>query len=87
MINTASRLESFDKGLVLPHLATSPCRILIGESTLRYLDDQYETEKVGEIALKGKETKITAYCVLRRKGETGKAPVSQTLQPTPEFSI
>ena len=33
-IPQASRLESFDKDLVLPHLEERPCRILIGESTL-----------------------------------------------------
>ena len=66
-VNTASRLESFDKGLVIPQLETRPCRILIGESTLRYLDDQFETFRVGEIALKGKEWKVSAYCVLGRR--------------------
>ena len=76
-VNTASRLESFDKDLVLPHLATSPCRILIGESTLRYLDDRFETQRVGEVALKGKETKITAYCVLGRNRETEESQVSR----------
>jgi class 3 adenylate cyclase len=63
-VNTASRLESFDKDLVLPHLETSPCRILIGESTLRYLDNQFETQPVGELSLKGKDEKIRAYCVI-----------------------
>ena len=37
-VNIASRLESFDKDLVDPDLADSPCRILIGETTLRYLN-------------------------------------------------
>ena len=69
-VNTAARLESFDKDLYLPALATRPTRILIGESTLRYLDDQFETLKVGELSLKGKEQKTAAYCVLGRKPET-----------------
>jgi class 3 adenylate cyclase len=67
-VNTASRLESFDKDLVLPHLETSPCRILIGESTLRCLGDQFITQKVGELSLKGKDEKIIATCVLGRAG-------------------
>jgi len=37
-LNIASRLESFDKDLVDPDLADSPCHILIGETTLRYLN-------------------------------------------------
>ena len=37
-VKIASRLESFDKDLVDPDLADSPCRILIGETTLRYLN-------------------------------------------------
>lgn len=69
-VNTASRLESFDKDLMLPHLETSPCRILIGETTLRYLDEQFATQKVGELSLKGKDEKITAYCVVARRSGT-----------------
>ena len=68
-VNTASRLESFDKSLYLPHLETSPCRILIADSTLRYLNDLFETQQVGELTLKGKEERISAHCVLRRKAE------------------
>ena len=67
VVNIASRLESFDKDLVLPDLEASSCRILIGESTLRYLDDQFQTRHVGELSLKGKEEKIMAYWVLGRK--------------------
>ena len=63
-VNTASRLESFDKDLVLPHLATSPCRILVGESTLKHLIGLFHTQLVGELSLKGKDEKINAYCVL-----------------------
>src|SRR5215468_2891155 len=33
-VNVASRLESFAKELVDPDLGDSPCRILIGETTL-----------------------------------------------------
>jgi class 3 adenylate cyclase len=73
-VNTASRLESFDKDLMLPHLETSPCRIIIGESTLRFLGDQFQTQRVGELSLKGKEEKITAHCVIGRA--TKRSPVS-----------
>lgn len=63
-INIASRLESFDKDLGKEAL----CRILIGESTLRYLGPVFRTERIGEVSLKGKEEKITIYRVLGEEG-------------------
>ena len=80
-VNTASRLESFDKDLTLPHLETSPCRILIGETTLRYLDEQFATQKVGELSLKGKDEKITAYCVLGRADQYSPGVLSDQKSP------
>ena len=63
-VNTAARLESFDKDLVIPRMTTSPCRILIGEPTLRRVEGIFDVEKVGELSLKGKTERIGAYCVL-----------------------
>jgi adenylate cyclase len=63
-VNIASRLESFDKALVLPNSATSPCRILISESTARWLRDEFETLPIGEIRLKGKDQTVATYVVL-----------------------
>ena len=65
-VNTASRLESFEKDLFPPDPASRPCRILIGETTLRYLGDQFETERVGDVRLKGKERAVGIYRVLGR---------------------
>jgi adenylate cyclase len=59
-VNIAARLESFDKNIAQESL----CRILIGESTLRYLKGQFKTEKVGEEVLKGKERKTTIYRIV-----------------------
>ncbi len=67
-MNTASRLESFDKELFPPDPETSPCRILIGEPTLGHLGEQFETEWVGNVGLKGKEQKVGIYRVLGRIG-------------------
>ncbi len=62
-VNTASRLESFDKeGIALPR--DRPCRILIGETTLRYLSHQFETQEIGEVHLKGKDEKVRIYTVV-----------------------
>ena len=65
-MNTASRLESFDKDLFPPDAGTSPCRILIGETTLCHLGDQFETERVGDVSLKGKAHKVGVYRVIGR---------------------
>ena len=59
-VNIASRLESFDK----KSAEEIPCRILIGESTLFYLDSRFKTQKCGEVSLKGKDERISVYRVL-----------------------
>jgi adenylate cyclase len=57
-VNTASRLESYKiEG------DASPCRILIGDPTLKLVADAVSVERVGAIALKGKEQAVTAYRV------------------------
>jgi adenylate cyclase len=59
-VNTASRLESFDKTID----AYNACRILIGEPTLQYLQDRFQTDRVGEVYLKGKQSQVTIYRVV-----------------------
>ncbi len=56
-VNIAARLESYDKDLA----KASPWRILIGESTLHYLDNRFTTQRVTEASLKGKNRKITIH--------------------------
>src|SRR6185295_1512775 len=63
-VNTASRLESFEKEQ--EELADSPCRILIGERTLGLVGEQYRTRRFGDLTLKGKEKKVPVYRVLER---------------------
>lgn len=59
-VNIASRLESYDK-----HIGEeSLCRILIGEATRLCLNSTYQTERIGEVSLKGKDLKITVHRVL-----------------------
>ena len=65
-VNTAARLEQFDKSLFAPDPDVHPCRILIGETTLRYLGDQFETDRVGAFALRGKEHTVGVYRVIAR---------------------
>jgi adenylate cyclase len=59
-VNTASRLESFDKD----YASEGACRILIGQSTFDLIDGQFKTEFVRTIELKGKHEKTTIYRVL-----------------------
>jgi adenylate cyclase len=66
-VNIASRLESFDKEGEDEYFAQSPCRILISDTTLQYLGDQFITKPIGDVSLKGKGRKITVHRVLGRK--------------------
>jgi adenylate cyclase len=59
-VNIAARLETYDKEVG----KDSVCRILIGESTLRHLDSQFTTEKIGEVSLKGRDERISVHRVL-----------------------
>lgn len=65
-VNTASRLESFDKDLFAPDPLGSTCRILVGEATLRHLGERFQMQRIGEVSLKGKDQKVTIYRVLGR---------------------
>lgn len=59
-VNTASRLESFNKDFD----PENTCRILIGEATLQRLNHRFETREVGSVSLKGKNEKVTLYQVM-----------------------
>jgi adenylate cyclase len=59
-VNTAERLESFDKD----YASADPCRILIGQSTFELIGGKFATEFVQSIKLKGKEEITTIYRVL-----------------------
>jgi adenylate cyclase len=63
-VNTASRLESYGKETFAAEAIDSPCRILIGAATLQYVGQQFQTQYVGEVHLKGKEQTTTIYRVL-----------------------
>lgn len=64
-VNIASRLESFDKSVASPDEA-HPCRILVGETTWRYVYEGYITEEVGSCQLKGRQNALKIYRVLDR---------------------
>jgi adenylate cyclase len=66
-VNTASRLESFDKDHFDPDYFSAPCRILIGQPTLALVGEEFDTELVGEYRLKGKTQTIRIHRVMRRR--------------------
>jgi adenylate cyclase len=63
-VNIASRLESYAKEMFTMEVSDSPCRILIGETTLQYVGQQFHTQYVGQVYLKGREHTTTIYRVL-----------------------
>jgi adenylate cyclase len=67
-VNTASRLESFDKTIAAPN-REQPCRILIGETTHAYVRHLCECQEIGEFYLKGKHRPSTIYQVLSSLGD------------------
>ena len=64
LLNVASRLEGFR--MEGTDEMQSACRILIGETTRCYLDEQFQVEPVGLAKLKGKKEEIAVYRVLDR---------------------
>ena len=62
-VNTAARLESFDKTIAEP-TTENPCRILIGEATYHHVAHLYETKTVGEYQLKGKNEFSKIYQII-----------------------
>jgi adenylate cyclase len=67
-VNTASRLESFDKTIVPPN-TEQPCRILIGDTTYAYVRHLCQIQMLGEFHLKGKHRPLTIYQVLGSLGD------------------
>lgn len=63
-VNTASRLESYDKDR-----QDELCRVLIGKDTLVHLHEQFAVEHWGLLALKGKHHTVDVYRVLGQLAE------------------
>jgi adenylate cyclase len=63
-VNTAARLESLDRDIVQEPTGRRLCRILIEESTKRYLGDRFVLDRIGEVSVKGKEQALTVYRVI-----------------------
>lgn len=63
-VNTASRLETYDKNMAV----AGQCRILVGASTMQYLEGEFDAVAVGRMHLKGKSEEVLVYLIT---GETG----------------
>lgn len=75
-VNTASRLESFDKST---HDTTkSLCRILVSETTLKYLGNQFRVMAMGRVKLKGKQQELSIYQIADTINDTESAHPSTT---------
>ncbi len=64
VVNTASRLESYDKSFANPDQLPNRCRILVGASTHELLDDTFVTREIGLLEVKGKANKVPVFQVL-----------------------
>ncbi len=58
-VNTAARLESFDKSVEGDRV----CRVLIGAATMERLGNRFALRRIGEVALKGKAQTTTLFLV------------------------
>ena len=63
-VNTAARLESLDRDIVQEMPGRRLCRILIDESTKRYLGDRFVLDRIGEVSVKGKVQALVVYRVI-----------------------
>jgi len=68
-VNTASRLESFDKEGETMIMPRGDCRILVSEATNSLLGEEFRTLPIGEMNLKGKGQSVRIFCVLNPKPE------------------
>ena len=67
VVNTASRLESYDKSLADPDLLPTRCRILVGAPTHDLLDAKFLSREIGLLEVKGKVNKVPVFHILDEK--------------------
>jgi adenylate cyclase len=77
-VNTASRLESFDKSVGFE----KDCRIIASETTLGLAGPTYQVTRVGDIALKGKDKPVAACLVEGHTASTGEPNPGEASAPT-----
>lgn len=63
-VNTAARLEAFEKEHFIPDHFRQPCRIFMGGKMVDYLADQFQLEAIGNVELRGKKQRVDVYQVI-----------------------
>ena len=63
-VNVASRLESFEKTNLIAKPLNCPCRICIGDSTMKYTAGLFEIEPMEPVLFKGKHISTPVYRVV-----------------------
>ena len=76
VVNTASRLESYDKTLADPDLLPIRCRILIGAPTHDLLDGKFGSKEIGLLEVKGKAKKVAVFHILEEKVNDPSVPAT-----------
>jgi adenylate cyclase len=76
VVNTASRLESYDKTLADPDLLPNRCRILIGAPTHDLLGGKFESKEIGLLEVKGKANKVPVFHILDEKANDSTVAVT-----------
>lgn len=74
VVNTASRLESYDKSLADPDLLPNRCRILIGAPTHDLLGGKFLSQEIGLLEVKGKINKVPVFQILGLNQEREATP-------------
>jgi adenylate cyclase len=64
VVNTAARLESYDKSLADPDSMPNRCRVLVGAPTHELLDGRFSTCEIGLLKVKGKAESVAVFQVL-----------------------
>jgi adenylate cyclase len=70
VVNTASRLESYDKTFADPDAIPNRCRILIGAPTHDLLDAKFLSKEIGLLEVKGKANKVPVFLILDEEAAT-----------------
>lgn len=83
VVNTASRLESYDKTLANPDLLPNRCRILIGAPTHDLLGGKFESKEIGLLEVKGKANKVPVFQILDEKRDQATGEASSPSVPFP----
>ena len=71
VVNTASRLESYDKSLADPDLLPNRCRVLVGAPTHDLRAGKFLSKEIGLLEVKGKVNKVPVFQILDEKSGAG----------------